>query len=340
MVCPVLKSNAYGHGLVELAPIFDSMSCPFLIVDSLYEAYKLYKLKVKSKILIMGYTPPVNFMVKKIPFHIALFDLELAKTLNSYQPGCNVHMFIDTGMNREGIQIAHLPSFLAEIKKLKNLQVVGLCSHFADADNHSDKKFTAQQINQFKKGLRIMEENGFSPQWKHISASSGAFKIYDKSFNLIRVGLSHYGISPLENDDIDEKLISLTPALEFQSTLVQIKKITKGESVGYGCTFTADKNGVLGLIPAGYYEGVDRRLSNKGFVKIRGQFFPFVGRISMNMSVIDITNLTHPKIGEKVIIYSSTPKDKNSIVNAAKIAKTIPYDLMVHLAESVKRIVK
>lgn len=339
-VCPVLKSNAYGHGLKVIAPIFDKMNSPFLIVDSLYEAYELYKLNVKSSILIMGYTLPTNFMVKKIPFHIALFDLELAKTLNTFQPGCNVHIFIDTGMSREGVPVKELASFLNSLKRLKQINVVGLCSHFADADNPSSQEYTSQQITQFKKGLKIMEENGFSPYWKHISASSGAFKVFDKTFNMVRIGLSHYGINPLENSDSSKNKVSLVPVLEFHSTLVQIKKIPKGTPVGYGCTYISQEDCVLGLIPAGYYEGVDRRLSNKGFVKIRNQFFPFVGRISMNMSVVDITHLDNPDIGENVIIYSSNPTDKNSLVNAAKTAETIPYDLMVHLAESVKRNIK
>jgi alanine racemase len=339
LVCPVLKSNAYGHGLKVVAPIFDAMNCPFLIVDSLYEAYELHKLKVKSPILIMGYTPPANFKVKKVPFHITVFDLELAKTLNTFQPNCNVHIFIDTGMNREGIPINELSNFLSEIKKLKKINVVGLCSHFSDADNPSSLNYTKHQITQFKKGLKIMEENGFSPRWKHISTSSGAFKIHDKTFNMMRVGLAHYGINPLENKDNSANNISLIPALEFHSTLIQIKNIPKGASVGYGCTYTSSENRVLGVISAGYYEGVDRRLSNKGFVKIRGKFFPFVGRISMNMSVVDITNLHDPEIGETLIIYSSNPTDKNSLVNAAKTTKTISYDLMIHLAESIRRIV-
>ncbi len=339
-VCPVLKSNAYGHGLKVVAPIFDSMGCPFLIVDSLYEAYELYKLKVKSPVLIMGYTSPINFTLKKLPFHITVSDLELARTLNKFQPGCHIHIFVDTGMSREGVTIEELPSFLKEIKKLKNIHVDGLCSHFADADNPLTLTFTNQQILQFKKCLEIGEENGFSPRWRHISASSGAFKIYDKTFNMIRVGLAHYGINPLENVDISKNKIALIPALEFQSTLVQIKKIPKGTLVGYGCSYSAPKNIVLGLLPAGYYEGVDRRLSNKGCVKIRGQFFPFVGRISMNMSVVDITRLDEPEVGERVLIYSPNPTDKNSLTNASKIAGKIPYDLMVHIAESVKREIK
>lgn len=338
-LCPVLKSNAYGHGLIPTARIFDKMKLPFLVVDSLYEAYELYKIGLTTPILITGYTAPQNFTLKPVPFHIALFDIDLARTLNEFQKGCNVHIFIDSGMSREGITLQDLPAFLEEMKKLKNLNVVGICSHLADADNPQSTAHVDSQIAVFKQALALMKEYGFDPAWKHISASGGAFKITDEVFTMLRVGLAHYGISPLEDTDPHKNNISLMPALEFHSTLAQIKKIPKGSVVGYGCTYTAQTDIAVGLLPAGYYEGVDRRLSNKGFVKIREHMCPIIGRVSMNMTTIDITGLKNATVGEKVIIYSSYPKDKNSLVNAARIAGTIPYDLMVHLAESVKRIV-
>lgn len=338
-VCPVLKSNAYGHGLKETAPIFDSMGSPFLIVDSLFEAYELYKLKVKTPVLIMGYTAPDNFKVKKLPFEIAVFDLDLAKILNQYQAKCSIHIFVDTGMNREGVKIADLPQFLTEVKKMHNLKITGLCSHFAEADNPSSLAFTKQQIETFKKALEIMQNFGIDPSFRHISASGGAFKIKDKTFNMLRVGLAHYGINPLVEKDDHKNKIVLKPVLELSSTLVQIKKISKGDFVGYGCTFKAKESMIIGLLPAGYYEGVHRGLSNLGFVKIRNTFCPIIGRVSMNMTSIDVSRLKNPKIGEKVIIYSSKITDKNSLLENAKLIGVIPYEFLVHLAESVKRVV-
>ncbi len=338
-VCPVLKSNAYGHGLKEMAQLFDSMHCPFLVVDSLFEAYELYKLKIKTPILIMGYTAPENFKIKKLPFEIVVFDLRLAEVLNRYQKHCKIHLFIDTGMNREGIKLADFPQFLSAIKKLKNLQIVGLCSHLADADNSSSFEFTQKQIDIYKEALNIMEQFGINSLWRHISASGGSFKIKDNTFNMLRVGLAHYGINPLDQNDTKSTAIALEPVLEFSSTLVQVKNLSKGDLVGYNCTFKAKKNTTIGLLPAGYYEGVDRRLSNLAFVKIRNEFFPIIGRVSMNMTTIDISKLKNPKIGEKVIVYSSLKKDKNNLSKTATLLKTIPYELLVHLAESVKRVV-
>lgn len=337
-IAPVLKSNAYGHGLTNVAPIFDTLTAPFLVVDSLYEAYELYKLKVKTPILILGYTHPDNYKIKKLPFDIVVFDEETLKTLNSYQPGCNIHLFVDTGMNREGILLKNLDTFVKKAQHT-SLNIVGLCSHLADADNPQDQSFTQFQIENFKQALNILEKNNVHPRYKHIAASGGAFKIKEAPFNLIRAGIASYGLNPLEENDSQYRLLKLKPALTFSSTLVQIKTIHNGDKLGYNCTYTADKTLRVGLLPLGYYEGVARRLSNKGVVTIDGKECPILGRVSMNITLINLTNVPEAKIKDKVIIYSAQSEATNSLKNAAKIAKTIPYELLVHLAESVKRVI-
>ncbi len=340
LVCPVLKSNAYGHGLELVGPVFDELRPPFLVVDSLFEAYELYKLSLKTPILIMGYTHPDNFKHKRLPFHAAVFDLELAHVLNKYQPGCSVHLFVDTGMTREGIQLEDLPDFLNQLKELKRLNVVGICSHLADADNPKSIDFVKTQIANYQEALQIMNQEGFNPLWRHISASGGSFKIKDSTFNLIRAGLASYGINPLEPTDPAYDQLNLQPALSFTSILAQVKCVSKGTKVGYNGTFSVKHDMILGLIPAGYYEGIDRRLSNKGTIQVKGINCPIVGRVSMNMTTIDLSAVDNPQVGDKVVIYSSRHEDSNSLVNVARTAETIPYELLVHLAESVRREIK
>lgn len=336
-ICAVLKSNAYGHGLKLVAPVFDSFNMPFLIVDSLYEAYELYKLKVKTPILILGYTNPENFKIKNLPFHYAIYDLKLAKIFNEYQKGCSVHIFVDTGMHREGIQLSELRNFIKEIKKLKNIKIEGLCSHFADADNKDDNAATIAQINIFKEAIRICENEEISLKWKHISASAGALKINDPVFNMLRVGKALYGTNPLNLKDKSIDKIKLKPSLKFLSHIVQIKEINKDEKVGYSFTYQAKKKMKIAVIPAGYYEGVDRRLSNKGVVKVGKVYCPIIGRVSMNMTTIDVSSVKNVKVGDEVVIYSNNPKDKNSIYNSAILAETIPYEIVTKISESVRR---
>jgi|SRR5579885_482547 len=333
-VAPVLKSNAYGHGLVLVAKMLDDLGAPFFCVDSLYEAYELLKHKIKTPVLIMGYVNPQNLKVKKLPFSYAVYDREVVSAISKYQPHAAVHIFVDTGMHREGILLSQLPEFLSYIKSFGNLRVAGLMSHFAAAD-HSTNTFTKKQVENFAKAKEIVLSVGFSPKWFHISASGGLLnhETYRGCIgNLARAGISLYGIDPEGKDK------NLQPALRLTTTLHLIKKIPKGEKIGYDFTYTAEKNMMIGILPLGYYDGADRRLSNKGFVSINDVFCPIIGRVSMNLTTIDITAVKNPQIGDKVIIYSSKPDDKNSIANSAKICGTIPYDLLVHLASSTRRI--
>lgn len=336
-VAPVLKSNAYGHGLELIGQIVDELKPPFMVVDSLYEAYRLQKLKLSTPILIMGYTNPENLRHKRLPFQFSVFDLETAKALNSSQRNCGTHLFIDTGMHREGIVLSELDGFLVELKKLRNLKVVGVTSHFADADNSQSNAFTLQQIEVYKKALLQIKAAGFSPEWTHISASAGAMKITDPIFSLVRAGIASYGINPLDSEDAAYANISLEPVLRFISTLAQAKEIEVGESVGYGVTFTAEKKMKIGLVPAGYYDGVDRRLSSKGVMVVRGVSCPILGRVSMNMTTIDLSAVNDAKVGDEVEIYSANKTAANSIDQSAKLCGTIPYELLVHLSESIYR---
>lgn len=342
-IAPVIKSGAYGHGILEVAKILDEgctdWRIPFFCVDSLYEAYQLLKANVKTPILIMGYTDPINFKVKKLPFSYAVFDLEAAQVLNEYQPNCGIHIFVDTGMHREGISLNELPEFLQEIKKLPDIKIEGLMSHLASADYPKDP-LNKIQIENFKNALEICKKHNIHPKWIHLTNSAGLLNYVPTRFarrawnvgiqNLARVGLALYGISK------DPKL---KPVLSLKSKIIQIKNLKKGDRVGYNGTFTVRKEMILGVLPAGYYDGVDRRLSNKGLVTIDGIICPIIGRVSMNITTIDISKVPNPKIGEVVFVYSNNRKDINSIENSAKICNTIPYELLVHLAQSTKRVV-
>ncbi len=345
-IAPVIKSNGYGHGIVNVAKILDWQKPPFFCVDSLYEAYELLKVNITTPILIMGYTDPENFKVKKLPFSFALFDLETAQVLNEYQKGCKVHIFVDSGMNREGIPLSELPKFLHEIKKLSNIKIEGLMSHLASSDNIKDP-LNVLQIKNFKKALEICETNGIKLKWIHIQNSDGLeLNLKGCNLNMARVGLALYGISTNPKLSKTRTLRTqmgtfraLKPVLTLNTKIIQIKKLNKGDRVGYNGTFVAKRPTTLGVLPIGYYDGVDRRLSNKGWVIVDGQPCKIVGRVSMNITTVNISNVPNPKIGDEVFVYSNSRSDKNSIENAAKICRTIPYDILVHLATSTKRII-
>ncbi len=339
-VTPVLKSNAYGHGLTEVAKMIDKhINPPFITVDSLYEAYELRKAKIKTKPLIIGYTKPENFKIgPKIDYSIPVYDLKTAEVINRHQPNAKAHIKIDTGMNRLGIQPDQARDFGRKIKKLKRLKVIGIYSHLSQATN-LNKKFTLEQIKTFKSVIRIFEQEGYKFKWKHISATAGSVIGDDPEFNLIRIGLGFYGLSPFspKSKHHQEMKKNLSPALKLISHIGQTKIIPKNSPVGYGGTHKTKTETKIGILPLGYYEGVNRRLSNKGFVKIKGTFCPIIGNICMNLTIIDLSRIPEAEIGDKVTVYSDKHSDLNNIEKSAETAKTIPYVILVNLAESIRR---
>lgn len=346
-IAPVVKSNGYGHGIVNVTKVLDYLNIPFFCVDSLFEAYQLQKAHIKTPILVMGYTNPENFKIKKLPFSFAVFDLETAKVLNKFQSNCKVHIFVDTGMHREGIPVKDLPDFLTALKQFSNLTIEGLMSHFASSENRADPLFL-NQIKQFKKAKEIFKKLKVSPKWFHIAATGSLINpqtrpIIASVSNLARTGLALYGFSPYYMDPYatlqDDATRHLKPVLNLTTKIIQIKTVKKGEKLGYEGTYTAREDLTIGVLPIGYYDGVDRRLSNKGVFLVDNIECPILGRVSMNINIIDLSKVPNPKIGQEAVVYSSNPKDKNSLVNSAKICKTIPYDLLVNLAETTRRTV-
>jgi len=331
-ICPVLKSNAYGHGLKEIAKMCDEFGAPYLVVDSYYEALELKKIGIKTDLLVIGYTHPENYKNMALG-HVAItvLDMETIEALGKLRKKVTIHLKVDTGMHRQGIAFEELEDALKLIKKYKKLRLEGLCTHLADADNPKSSSFTREQVSVFKKALKIADEKGFDIKWKHISATAGAGKIFAKDFNMIRLGLGLYGDSPVK----DYK--KLKPVLTFKSTIIDIKELKKGDSVSYGCTYKAPKDMKIGIIPAGYYEGVDRRLSNKGTIYYGKTKCPIIGRVCMNLTMIDLSNAKRAKKWDKVEVIGIDISQKNSVRQIADLCKTITYVIWTHIAPTIRR---
>lgn len=339
-VCPVLKSNAYGHGLCLIGRFVDRQLRPeFVCVDSLYEAYGLYKAGLKTKILIMGYTFPENFKFKKINFRIPLFDLETLKVLAKYQPEAKVHLKIDTGMNRLGIKENEFEVFARELKKVKHLKIEGIYSHLADADNHQSQEFSLKQIERFKKAIKFFEEKGFNFKYKHICATAGSVLFNDPVFNLTRLGIGFYGISPFSEGSALNKGLSskISPSLRLLTHVAAIKKVKKGEEIGYNLSFKADVDMKLAILPIGYYDGIDRRFGGKGKVLIKDKLCSVIGKVCMNITMVDATKVNNLKVGEKVIIFSDSKDSPVSVKAASLSAGKSPYETLVNLSETTRR---
>ena len=333
-IAPVLKSNAYGHGLALVAKIVDKENIPFIIVDSYHEALVLRNEGIRSKILIIGYTPLDNILKQKLHnVALTIVSLEQLQEISKHlKRPAKFHLKIDTGMHRQGILPASVNYAVSLIRANPKIILEGICSHLADADGEQ-VEFTKGQIRIWNEITERCKKEFPGILYFHLSATGGTSYSREVKANVLRLGIGLYGIDPTENARIE----NLKPVLEMKSVISGTKTIEKGEQVGYGVIFEAPRQMQIATVPAGYYEGVDRRLSNKGFFKIGQVFCPIIGRVSMNISIIDISEVPEVKINTPVTLTSSNPADKNSVENMAKLAGTIERDILVHIPHGLRR---
>ncbi len=334
-IAPVLKSNAYGHGLTEIASILkDDPSIPFFTVDTYFEAISLRNAGIDKNILIMGYTPIHTIeknILKDITFMIG--DLKVLKDLYSgVKQKISIHVKIDTGMHRQGIDASKINEIFEIVSTNKNITIQGICSHLSDADN-SDQDFSKQQIMSWNKVVALFKDK--IPHIKYFHLSNTAGHKYQKEIdaNVSRLGIGLYGLD-IMNSGFESKL---KPVLSMKTVIGSIKEISSGDTVGYSNTFVANKDMRLAVLPIGYYEGLDRRLSNIGYVSVNGKSCQIVGKISMNISTIDISAIQNVDIGDEVLVISDRSSDKNSIDAMARLAQTIPYEITIHIPAYLKR---
>ena len=345
-IAPVLKSNAYGHGLLEVAQILNSArsdlvngDIPFFVVDSYFEAIALRAKGIKTPLLIIGYSHPetiANSRLKNISFTVS--SVEVLHALSKYKKiKSPIHLKIDTGMHRQGILPEEVNQAIEIIKNNKNIKIEGIASHLSDADN-LDTFFTQKQIILWNSIVDKFKKTFPDIKYFHISNTDGN-KFSDKiKSNVSRLGIGLYG---LKDGDLFEHKINLLPVLKMKTIITSIKQIKKGETVGYGNTFKALNDMRIATIPVGYFEGVDRRLSNVGTILVGDNNIPcpIIGHVSMNITSIDVSNVKDIKINTPVTVISDNSSDQNSIISIAQKCNTIHYEIVVKIPAHLKRVI-
>lgn len=332
---PVLKANAYGHGLVQVGKIVDAENIPFIMVDSYYEAFVLRREGIKKKLLLLGYNTPEQVLdkpLKDVSICITSLD-QLKKFVSVLKRAQNFHLKVDTGMNRQGLSTEEIPQAIQLIQSNPYFIVEGLATHFAEADGETTD-FTDAQIAVWNDTVDMYSKQFNSLKFTHAGASAGAGHSQKFKANVNRLGIALYGFNTSPHEDLQ-----LQPALEMYTVISGVKKTEPGQKVGYGTTFEVKRPSQLATIPVGYYEGVDRRLSNLGSLLVKDVPCPIVGRVSMNITTIDVTGVPQAQLDTEVKVISANPQDQNSIQEMAKLCHTIPYDLLVHIPGYLRRVV-
>ena len=242
------------------------------------------------------------------------------------------HLKIDTGMHRQGVLPEELEGAGNLVKKNKNIVIESICSHFADADGE-DKVFTQKQIAEWKSCVEKAETLFPGMVYRHLANTAGTYFEECNDTNVARVGLGLYGIDTQSKRDL-----SLKPALELTTVISSVKKLQKSDRVGYNGTFTAPHDMTVATIPVGYYEGIDHRLSDKGSVLVQDTRCPIVGRVSMNITTIDVSHLSNVGIDEEVIVISNNSERENAVEHVAGKIGLLPYEVLVRIPSTLRRV--
>ncbi len=339
----VCKSNAYGHGLVHYAQEMVKLGADFLGVDSMTEAMRLRKEGIKIPILILGYTMPEVYETaaeENISITISNIDsLKILKRVRDDKDGkFKIHIKIDTGMHRQGFFIEQLVKVIEELQSSKNIEVEGLFTHFAAAKNPAFPRDTQEQLNKFEEAVSLFKNAGFDPI-RHTAASAGAIIFPHSHYDMVRVGISMMGLWPsLEVKSYAEDKLKLQPILSWRTFIAEIKTIEKGERISYDFTETLNKDSKIAIIPIGYWHGFRRNLSGIGHVLINGQRAKVLGRVTMDMIIVDITEIRDARPGDIITLIGRDGKDEITAYEMAALSDTSWYETITCLNPLMRRI--
>lgn len=352
----VVKSNVYGHNLIEFAQELEKLKVDYLAVDSVVEGIALRREGIKSPILILGYILPE--MIEKavnnnLDITVSNFDYfdHIKKIKLVRGKKVRVHIKVDSGMHRHGFQEKDIKKVISQIRKTKKIEVVGLYTHFASAKDPAFPKKTKNQIRIFNKWREAFMKAGVKPLC-HACATSGTILFPEAHFDMVRIGIGLYGIWPSAEtreytqsraQPDTQKLSSelpfyLQPVLSWKTIIGEINNVEKGEGIGYDLTEKLKRNSKVAVIPVGYWHGYPRALSGIGQVLINGQRVKVLGRICMDIIMVDVTDIKKVKVGDEVTIIGQDGNEEITVDDIAGLLSGSSYEFITRLNPLIKRI--
>lgn len=339
----VVKADAYGHGAIAISKQVIKSGASCLAVAIPEEGVQLREAGIDVPILVLG---PINEseaeLVVRYNLVQTIFKAETAlildKLAQKYNKKVDIHIKIDTGMGRIGIRNdKELMGLCYILYNMQNINIQGVFTHFAVSDI-KDKEYTLYQLKQFNSMITLLKDMGISPRYIHAANSAAIIDCPYTHFNLVRGGISMYGYYPSEQ--VLRNAIDINPILQWETRIMHVKYIEKGESVGYGRNFIAEHPTKVATIPVGYADGYNRLLSNRGHVLINGQKAPIVGNICMDQTMIDISNITNASIDDNVILLGKQENEEITADDLAKLCNTISYEILTNISSRVPRLYK
>lgn len=344
-VMAVLKANAYGHGAVECAQRLSREGADWFGVALPEEAIQLRAAGIKEPILLLaGYWPGQAAACVQQHLTSVVYRLDMIEALNQAAANAgvvtDVHVKVDTGMGRLGVRFDQLQDFIPGLAQFRNVRIDGIMTHLAAADDAACQPLTRDQIQRFDDAVTVFREHGYRPTHLHLANSAGIFGYRESWGNLVRPGGVLYGMwrDVLSLSTADPELL---PVMSLHSRISLLKWVPPGETIGYGCTFEASRRSLIATLPIGYYDGYMRGLSNRAHVIVRGRYAPVVGRVSMDLTLIDVTDVPGVEIDDQVTLLGwnrNSPELKITAEDLARIAGTLSYEVTCGVSERVPKI--
>jgi len=338
-VMAVLKADGYGHGALRVAHTALNNGATWLGVACLGEAIALRRAGVAAPILILGYTPA--WQARDAVLHdvtVTIFSPEVAAALSRAAQNLNrvarAHVKVDTGMGRLGLMPEEVLPFVKSMHKLPALEVEGIFTHMAAADD-ADLSYTYWQLERFNQVLAALRSEGLLPRYIHAANSAAMLRVPESHYNMVRPGIALYGLNPSSAAPLPE---GFRPALSFKCQVAQVKELPEGSYVGYGCTYRTKRRERIAVIPVGYADGFRRAPAHWGEVLVRGRRAPIVGRVCMDQTMINVTDIPGVRQGDEVVLIGSQGEECITVDEVAQRLGTINYEVISEILARVPRI--
>src|SRR3989344_1514753 len=335
----VVKSNAYGHGLVDFSKILEKLGVDWFGVDSVVEGLRLRSRGIQRPILILGYTLPENY-TKAARNNVSLTVSTFAGLRDAKRTGAKFHLKVDSGMHRQGFLLQELPQVIKTIQKLKitKKQFEGLYTHLAAPANEKCNRETKRQIKEFRSAAALVRGEGYQPIL-HAAATGGILQFPEAHFDMVRIGIGLYGLWPAAEFRARRRQPrALKPALSWKSRISEIKSLPKGEAVGYDFTKRLGRQTKTAICPIGYWHGYPRLLSNHGEVLVGGRRAKVLGRVSTDMLVIDITDIQNVAVGSEIVLIGQQGRERISAEELGERAQTSAYEILARLNPLMQKV--
>ena len=344
LACAVVKANAYGHGVAPVASLLPSAD--WFGVNSLEEGLQMRSLGISRPVLLLGHVPLADLPAAvEADLSLTVYNRQTIESLSSLAPlprPARVHVKVDTGTARQGVLPEDVEDFLRLVKNARNVVLEGLCTHFANIEDTLNHEYAEMQIARFNAALEAADRLGGRPPFIHTACTAAVILFSSTHFTMLRSGIGLYGLWPSRETMVSARekggaVPDFRPVLTWKTRIVQIKQVPEGSYVGYGCSYRTMRRTVLGVLPVGYSDGYDRALGNHAHVLVRGRRAPVIGRICMNLCMVDLTDVTAARLEDEVVLLGRSGNETISAETMAEWAGTINYEVVSRISPLLPR---